>query len=164
MTWSPPGCQDQGGEINNYSLQLNDTVGTRMVSGTSHTVEGLLPNHVYSYRVAAFTVGLGPYSQWRYVTMPGDGIGHLESTSTNTSISLMWESPDSGQGLSYTVQCTETNTGRVLPQHTTSNTEITITQLHPHYTYMCNLTVSTPDSSFSDIVNVTTKEDGTFQL
>ena len=154
-----------GWEIHNYSLQLNDTVGIRMVSGTSHTVEGLLPNHVYSYRVAAFTVDLGPYSQWRYVvTMPGDEFGPVESTSTNTSINLVWESPDSRQSLSYTVQCTETNTGRVLPLNTTSNTEITITQLHPHYTYMCNLTVSTPDSSFSDIVNVTTKEDGTFQL
>ena len=26
--------------------------------------------HIYGYRVAAFTVGIGPYGEWMFVTMP----------------------------------------------------------------------------------------------
>ena len=70
VTWNPPGCRYQNGNIRSYYLQLNDTIGTRMVSGTSHTVSHLRPYQVYGYRVAAFTVGIGPYGEWMFVTMP----------------------------------------------------------------------------------------------
>ena len=70
VQWSPPNSQDQNGEIHHYSLELNDTIGVRTVIGTSHTVFNLHPYYIYNYRVAAFTVALGPYSQWRSVRMP----------------------------------------------------------------------------------------------
>ena len=163
VSWNGPGCQYQGGQIRHYILQLNDTVGERIVSGTFHIVQNLLPDHVYAYRVTAFTVDLGPYSHWRYVTTDdNDTLIFRNVSSTSTSVYLEWEPPESGQdlALSYTIQCTDTNTGRRLSQIVTTETAVNITQLQPHHTFMCNLTVFKPDGSISNTTNVTTKEAG----
>ena len=69
LTWDPPRIEHQNGAISSYHVQLNDTAGVRTVTGTSYTANNLRPGTIYGYRVAAFTVGLGPYSPWQYVRM-----------------------------------------------------------------------------------------------
>ena len=68
--WTPPSVQYRNGIITSYHLELNDTAGLRTTTETSHVVHNLRPSYTYGYRVAAFTVGLGPFTSWRYVTMP----------------------------------------------------------------------------------------------
>ena len=134
---------------------------------------------------AVNTEGQGPFSAIVEVRTPEDskfglhlicsadftgciilGPTHLLGAAlSSTSISLSWNPPPhehhNGEIDSYTVLCTEVNTGGSLSQHSTPTTNITIDELHPYYTYKCNVSAVTVDQGpYSAIISVTTFEDG----
>ena len=83
---------------------------------------------------------------------------------SSSSIHLQWEPPPpqhhNGVIDSYTVHCTESDTEETL-ENITPTTNITISELHPFYTYTCSVAAVTVDQGpFSDIVSITTLEDG----
>ncbi|CAI8037191.1 Phosphatidylinositol phosphatase PTPRQ [Geodia barretti] len=114
LTWDPPRIEHQNGAISSYHVQLNDTAGVRTVTGTSYTANNLRPGTIYGYRIAAFTVGLGPYSQWQYVRMtetpPGAPRNVRVQQRRLTSITVAWQPPpldqQNGVIVSYTVHIT----------------------------------------------------------
>ena len=82
----------------------------------------------------------------------------------STSIHISWDLPSAehqnGEIDHYNVLCIEVNTRRMLARHTTLAMDITIIELHPYYTYRCNVSAVTVDEGpFSDSVEVTTLED-----
>ena len=84
---------------------------------------------------------------------------------TSTSILVQWDPPpvehQNGEIESYIIICMEQNTGRTLRLDTTPITNVTISELHPFNSYICNVSAVTVDNGpFSDTINVTTLEDG----
>lgn len=89
------------------------------------------------------------------------------SAQSSTSINIQWDPPlpehQNGEIDSYIVLCT--GTGGTMSRHTTSNTQITIDDLHPYYTYSCNVSaVTVAMGPFTHTIDVKTLEDGTFSL
>ena len=91
---------------------------------------------------------------------------NLEGVPLNsTAIFLSWDPPpeehQNGEIDFYIVLCTEVNSGGLLTVHTVLTTNITLTALHPYYTYNCNVSAFTVEHGpFSDILSTTTLEDG----
>lgn len=60
----------------NYTIAWNDTATGQIeyivVVDTQHTQLNLYPCYIYQYSIAAFTVGLGPFSNTTTVQMPED--------------------------------------------------------------------------------------------
>ena len=88
---------------------------------------------------------------------------------SSTSIYIEWNPPpiedQNGDIISYTVLCFAVNGGAVLLSYTTATTDITISGLHPYYTYKCNVSaVTVAEGPSSGYVNITTLEDGMFFL
>ena len=70
LSWSSPRDDEINGVILHYSITLNDTTSTRTVAETFTTFSNLHPFYIYEYSIAAFTIGLGPYSATHRVQMP----------------------------------------------------------------------------------------------
>ena len=90
----------------------------------------------------------------------------LEVTNvTSTSIQLQWDPPPSihhnGVIRSYTVRCFASETKETVERNS-NIPEITISELHPFYTYSCNVSASTPvgPGPFTDPVVIKTLQDG----
>ena len=84
---------------------------------------------------------------------------------SSTSIRLTWDAPPeehhNGEIDSYTVLCSEVNTGSLHSRHSTPMTSITLTGLHPYFTYHCNVSaVTVGHGPFSTVTSITTLEDG----
>ncbi len=84
----------------------------------------------------------------------------------STSVSLSWSSPpiDLQNGIirHYEVNLTEMETGTVLT-YTTVNTNISVSALHPAYTYLCSVAaVTVAVGPETDPIVITTLEDGRF--
>ena len=66
FVWDPVPCGERRGEILGYLYELRYTAGTvdyGRVTETSVTIENLVPDSKYGFRVAARnSVGLGPFS------------------------------------------------------------------------------------------------------
>ena len=66
LTWNPPPFEETNGIIRYYMIRVSevDTGTTFFVTsnGTEITIPNLHPYYTYECNVAAFTVGLGPYS------------------------------------------------------------------------------------------------------
>ena len=76
-TWSPPPEQHQNGIITVYRVQLTEVLtGVMLVKSSNSTtieVSGLHPDYEYEWRVAAVTVGVGPYTNTTTTRLPEDG-------------------------------------------------------------------------------------------
>ena len=72
VTWDPPARNVQNGYIVQYRVTVTETetntVSKSNVTDTSLTVTSLHPYYVYTFSVAAETVGIGPYSDGVNVT------------------------------------------------------------------------------------------------
>lgn len=82
-----------------------------------------------------------------------------------TSFMLSWDPPPedfhNGEIREYRINVTEVETGRRF-RLTTEATEITVSDLHPYYRYVCFVTAVTVDEGpYSANVTVRTHEDGT---
>ena len=85
-------------------------------------------------------------------------------TVTSTTIKLSWLSPPSNShnGIirSYVVTLQETNTGTTLYYNVT-DTEITVSSLHPYYSYECRIAAVTVSTGpFSTALTIITKQGG----
>ncbi len=64
--WSPPTFEEVNGIIQHYVLSITELetgeVHTRMTSSLVLVINDLHPYYTYECKVAAATVGLGPYS------------------------------------------------------------------------------------------------------
>ena len=67
ISWQPPLEDQRNGVIRHYHISLLESSTGRQWSlitvSTDHLLDFLHPYYLYSVRVAAYTVGLGPYSQ-----------------------------------------------------------------------------------------------------
>ena len=82
---------------------------------------------------------------------------------------MQWDPPPAQHhnGLieSYVILCMELDTDGAETLHTTRTTSITISGLHPFYTYNCNVSaVTVDDGPFSDTISITTLEDGMLKV
>ena len=79
ISWQAPPPDSQNGEIRYYTIKmLEEETDTQTWLSTSNsstniTVESLHPYYSYRVSVAAFSVGLGPYSLQTSVQMPEAG-------------------------------------------------------------------------------------------
>ena len=83
---------------------------------------------------------------------------------SSTSISLSWSPPplDDQNGIirEYRISITEDETGDVMSL-TSSSTSVTVTSLHPYYTYRCSVSAYTVDiGPATSESTVRTLEDG----
>ena len=88
-----------------------------------------------------------------------------EEARGTTSFQISWSPPPdehhNGIIRHYTVNVTETETGRRLPTFTTESTQITVTNLHPYYIYYCSVAaVTVAESPHSATIGVQTREAG----
>lgn len=78
FSWSPPDANVQNGVIREYRIQALevDTGNTSSYISFSTSIEisSLHPDYTYQLTVAAFTVGIGPYSGVVNITTPEDGM------------------------------------------------------------------------------------------
>lgn len=84
-----------------------------------------------------------------------------------TSFMLTWEPPPpehhNGEIREYRINVTEVETGNTL-QYTTEDTEITITDLHPYYRYVCTVTaVTVSEGPYSANITARTHEAGEYE-
>ena len=88
------------------------------------------------------------------------------NASSSSTIQLQWDPPPAqyhnGEIDSYTVLCkTNTNGEDIVLTYSSLTTNITISGLHPYYTYNCSVSAVTVDQGpFSDIIHITTMEEG----
>ena len=90
------------------------------------------------------------------------------SAQDSTTIFLSWSPPvaDQQNGIirGYRVRLLESKTGKVT-FHIVSSTSLTISSLHPDYTYELSVSAFTVVTGpYSSIVTITTPEDGTAKL
>ena len=96
---------------------------------------------------------------------PGSPPGYVSGVTVNsTTILVTWDPPpvvlQNGVIDEYGINVTEANTGRRF-QLTTNQTQITISDLHPYYSYFCSVTaITVGEGPYTDAVNVSTDEAG----
>lgn len=66
LSWEPPPVEEQNGAIQSYVIEVTEIDSGREYNVTSlvttHAVGSLHPYYTYSFRIAAVTIGIGPYS------------------------------------------------------------------------------------------------------
>lgn len=78
ISWFPPPVSQQNGIIRHYTINLqhNSTGLTNVYTLTNDTqmfITNLTPFHSYSIEIAAFTIGIGPYTSAVSVQLPESG-------------------------------------------------------------------------------------------
>lgn len=75
LSWSPP--EEPNGVVREYKVTVTETntgnIFNYISFSTSIEVTSLHPSYTYQCSVAAFTIGLGPYSVLFTLTTPEDG-------------------------------------------------------------------------------------------
>lgn len=82
IIWEPPPAIDINGEIDFYIVEATEIITGQFM--TYHAVEDHIfapasPGYAYRCRVAAFTVGQGPFTDYFIVTSQELGISNLKS-------------------------------------------------------------------------------------
>ena len=77
INWNPPGYNDQNGVITYYNVSIVEVETGSIFYYTSNTttltILSLHPAYTYQYRIAAYTIGLGPYSDPINITTAEEG-------------------------------------------------------------------------------------------
>lgn len=162
LTWDPPPISSHNGIIREYTVTITDSNNEQSlynVSGNTLTVSDLAPYTQYDIAVSAYTVTNGPFSSILSVTTNEAGIVEYfvsysycvhcivpsiapsitSLTALNPStLSLSWNplSPLYANGIvrQYIVNVTVQESSEQY-QYSTVSTNLTIPELHPHYTY-----------------------------
>ena len=79
LSWNPPPFEDTNGPIQYYTVRVtevdtNTTLPARNSFNTQITYTNLHPYYIYRCTVAAYTVGIGPYTQAITVQLAQAGI------------------------------------------------------------------------------------------
>ena len=133
------------------------------------TIGSLHPYYLYDFIVTAYTIDRGPYSN--VVTVLTDESVPIappqEITADevmSTYLTLTWNAPPfeetNGVIRYYRIRITEVETGTTF--FVTSNvTEITVPDLHPYYTYECNIAAFTVElGPYSNAITIQLLEEG----
>lgn len=68
LTWNPPLAENQNGQIRSYHINVSAVEDGEMMYfetdgfSTIFILNSLHPYYLYNIRIAAFTVGMGPYT------------------------------------------------------------------------------------------------------
>ena len=93
----------------------------------------------------------------------GPPLNVSSSIINSTSVSLEWRPPlaslQNGIIQSYTLQLVAAETGSML-QYTSTELSLTITDLHPYYTYTCTIAAVTVAPGPGETIVFQTPEDG----
>ena len=77
LSWNPPPPEDQNGILRFYTVNITELETGRIIQHTTPTtslqVPLLHPYYTYQWKVSAYTVGEGPYTNISTVTTPEDG-------------------------------------------------------------------------------------------
>ncbi len=78
VRWASPSVLDRNGRIRSYIISLSSLFDGTTRNDSTHCTEiditGLAPYHSYSYRVAAFTNAIGPFSDITELKTLQDGL------------------------------------------------------------------------------------------
>jgi receptor-type tyrosine-protein phosphatase Q len=151
INWTPPPPDKQNGIITGYIIRLLEIItgDERLLqTGGPHTeifITSLHPHYVYEFTVAAQTVGTGPLSPPNVIQMDEDvpsgaPISVMATPLSSTVIELMWQppAPENRNGIirQYSIHYYVSETReRALQQSNDNSTSVTLTDLHPYYTY-----------------------------
>ena len=189
ISWNPPGYNDQNGLIIYYNVSIVEVETGSIFQYTSYTttltIQSLHPAYTYQYRIAAYTVGLGPYSDPFFITTAEDGkllcsfnvvtfLSIVPSqapqslsgvASSSTSITFSWSPPlpeyRNGLIISYYINITLFGMDTFVC-YTTKHTTFAISGLNPYTSYSCILAAVTRigHGPFTTLYTITTPEDG----
>ena len=191
LTWESPAFEATNGVIQQYVVQVVELNTGRQVmvstNTTEVTLEDLHPFYTYSFRIAAETIAVGPFStplaiqlledgeQWKLLLLIMPYVLYIIVPTAppsltayyvvdSTSLFFSWNAPpvDQQNGIIryYIVALTELNTGFML-NHSTAGSNFTFKSLHPSYTYHVEVAAVTIDSGpFSASIALQTFEDG----
>lgn len=171
--WSPPPPREINGVLRIYIAELLERYTGRdwvlFAVDTGVSINSLHPYYMYDFKVSAYTIGQGPYSDVVTVltdedipTAPPQDITVNQLSSTR--MSLTWNPPPfehvNGLIRYYLMQITEVESQAAFT--VTSNiTEVTVENLHPYYTYQCKIAAHTIDlGPFSNTIMVQLLEEG----
>lgn len=195
VSWTPPPKNQQNGIIQYYVLLLVEDNGykRRVINGSNMVytiVNGLHPYYTYKVSVAAFTIGMGPFTNHTEVTLPQDGKLHVflvllcdvsmhiiivpSSGPENVwgtslspyNIELHWDSPSTGAQngdiVFYHINITHISSGKVHFFEVPGNSSFySRNDFHPYYIYICTIHAVTIGAGPGTSVIITTKETGT---
>ena len=171
LAWEEPQEEDRNGIIRQYHINVTE-VNTRrqfqvVSTTTSISISSLHPDYTYQWTVAAFTIGLGPFSTSETISTPEDGglmtefydllhsfISCIDITVPTgapqmltvaetdvTNISLTWQPPllEDRNGIiqGYIVRVLSISGAPDTREITTTYMNITITSLTPYTVYEC---------------------------
>ena len=80
ITWLPPPVIDINGVIKHYLIEVTEIItGQVIISNATeeHILVHVRPGIEYHCRVAAFTIGLGPFTHYFIVTSQESGINNI---------------------------------------------------------------------------------------
>ena len=81
ISWQPPVEEEQNGVVRQYRISLRESATGREWNRVTVTTEYLLdflhPHYLYSVKVAAYTIDIGPYSEPLEFTTDEDGKGNI---------------------------------------------------------------------------------------
>lgn len=176
LRWLPPPSREQNGILREYHIEVIEVETGRTLefnsTTTSLTISSLHPFYYYEWKVSAFTVGVGPYTNTSVLRTPEDGmfdkilyfdVNQLVCTFLSTvpsgpprnitgqplsseSISLIWDPPPAeehnGVIIGYVISITTVPTGEIL-QFFSAVPSLTIPLLQPFTTYSCIIAANT---------------------
>ena len=171
--WSPPPATEVNGFIRYYAVHLTERHSGRewnfFALDTHVNIGSLHPYYLYDFTVAAYTIGLGQFSDVYTVltdedipTGPPQEVTALNVTST--TLTLTWTPPlledANGMVRYYRIQIVEVETGKVFDL-TSNVTYIYAYELHPYYTYECSIAAFTINlGPYSNVITVQLAEEG----
>lgn len=171
--WSPPPPREVNGVLHIYIAELLERYTGRdwvlFAVDTGVTINSLHPYYLYDFKVNAYTIGQGPYSDVITVltdedipTAPPQDITVDQLSSTR--MTLTWNPPPfehiNGLIRYYVMQVTEVETQAIFTV-APNITEITVEDLHPYYTYQCKIAAHTIDlGPFSNTITIQLLEEG----
>jgi hypothetical protein len=91
ISWQAPVEERQNGDIRQYRITLREIPTGRVWSlitiTTSHLLDFLHPYYIYTIRVAAYTVAVGPYSEsLQFITHEDGKIGSFSSSQSRLHV------------------------------------------------------------------------------
>lgn len=196
VSWMPPLKNQQNGIIQYYVLRLveGNQYKRKEVNGSNMgytIVNELHPFYTYKVSVAAFTIAMGPFSNYTEVTLPQDGklyiflvyimfcfslhiilvpsSGPENVWGTSLSpynIELHWDPPSTetqnGDIVFYHINITHISSRKVQVVEVPGNSSFySRDDFHPYYTYICTVHAVTIGAGPGTSVIITTKETGT---
>ena len=173
FVWSPPPPREINGLLRFYIIELLERQTRRdwifFAIDPDISISSLHPYYLYDFKVTAYTIDRGPYSE--VVTVLTDESVPIAPPQeviaddvASMYLTLTWNAPpfEETNGIIryYMIRVSELETGTSF--FVTSNeTEVTIPELHPYYTYECNVAAYTIDlGPYSTSITIQLLEEG----